>query len=111
MADNDRRGFLKIATCALGGGLGLVVVSPVIRLVVDPADKDTVTTPTEPIDLGAAERLRAGTWRRFDVIAPVVRDAWTTARDVVLGSAWLRRTSETKLEALSATCPHLGCSV
>ena len=29
MADDpDRRGFLKVATCALGGGLGLVVAVP-----------------------------------------------------------------------------------
>jgi menaquinol-cytochrome c reductase iron-sulfur subunit len=113
MADDpDRRGFLKIATCALGGGLGLAAVVPVVRLVVDPAGRQTVTTPKDPIDVGSADKLRVGpSWRKVDVIAPVVRDAWTTARDVVLGAAWLRRPSESKLEALSAVCPHLGCAV
>lgn len=110
--DPDRRGFLKITTCALGGGLGLVIAAPAIRLVVAPAGDQTVTTPTDPIDIGAADGLRVDSqWRKVDVIAPVVKDAWTTARDVVLGAAWIRRPSETKLEALSATCPHLGCAV
>jgi Rieske Fe-S protein len=109
MADPDRRGFL---TCAIGGGLGLVVVTPVVRLVLDPAGKQTVTTPTEPIDVGAVDRLRVGPeWRKLDVVAPVVKDAWTTARDVVLGAAWLRRPTDNQVEALSASCPHLGCPV
>lgn len=113
MADErDRRSFLKVATCALGGGIGLVTVAPAIRLVLDPAGKQTVTTPADPIDLGAAERLRIGpAWRKVDVIAPVVHDAWTTARNVVLGGAWIRRSADTQIEALSATCPHLGCAV
>ena len=110
--DPDRRGFLKVATCALGGGLGLVVVAPAIRLVAGPLGEQTVTTPSDPIDLGAGDQLKVGTeWHKVDVIAPVVKDAWTTARDVVLGAAWIRRPSEQKLEALSATCPHLGCAV
>ena len=53
MADNDpdRRNFLKVATCALGGGVGLVAAVPVLRFVLDPATKTTVTGPTEPLDL------------------------------------------------------------
>jgi menaquinol-cytochrome c reductase iron-sulfur subunit len=110
--DPDRRRFLKLATCGVGGGIGLVVIAPVARLVLDPAGKQTVTTPTDPIDLGAAERLHVGMeWSKVDVIAPVVHDAWTTARNVVLGAAWIRRPADAKLEALSATCPHLGCAV
>ena len=105
----DRRGFLKVATCAIGGGLGLVVVAPALRLVAAPAGEQTVTTPKDPIDVGAVAALGAG-WRKVDVIAPVVTDAWTSARDVVLGAAWLRKNGD-KVEALSAVCPHLGCAV
>jgi menaquinol-cytochrome c reductase iron-sulfur subunit len=84
----------------------------VLRLVVDPAGQQSVTTPSDPIDLGPLDRLRVGTdWRRVEVIAPVVQDAWTTARDVVLGAAWIRRPADSQLQALSAVCPHLGCSV
>ena len=112
MADEDRRKFLKIATCALGGGVGLAVGAPVLTLLADPAGRTTVTTPTAPLDLGPVERFRAGEPpRRVDIVAPVVKDAWKAARDVVLGAAWVRRTGPDKLSALSAVCPHLGCAV
>src|SRR5882672_1192924 len=108
----DRRGFLKVATCVVGGGIGLVAVAPVVRLVLAPSGAQTVVLPTDPIDVGALDRLRVGPeWQKVDVVAPVVQDAWTTARDVVLGAAWLRRPADGKLEALSAVCPHLGCAV
>ncbi len=108
----DRRRFLQVATCALGGGLGLAVLGPTAKLVLAPSDMQTVTTPTEPLDLGTVDRVKVGApWRRYDVIAPSVSDAWSTARDVVLGAAYVRRPTESKLEALSAVCPHLGCPV
>jgi Rieske Fe-S protein len=110
MADDpDRR---KILTCALGGGLGLVIAVPAARLVLGPTRQLTVTTPTDPIDVGAASRVPVGpAWRKVDVVAPVVKDAWQSATDVVLGAAWVRRTAEDKVQALSAVCPHLGCAV
>jgi Rieske Fe-S protein len=112
MADEDRRKFLKVATCAIGGGVGLVVAAPVLTLLADPAGKITVTTPSAPLDLGPAEQFRAGAApRKVDVIAPVVKDAWMASRDVVLGAAWIRRTAPDKIVALSAVCPHLGCAV
>jgi menaquinol-cytochrome c reductase iron-sulfur subunit len=109
MADDDRRTFLKLATCGLGAGVGLAVGIPTLSLVIDPAGQRTVTTPKEPIDLGDPARV-GPTWQRVDVVAPVVRDAWTAARDVLLGAAWVRKRAD-KLEALSAVCPHLGCAV
>jgi len=108
----DRRKFLKIATCALGGGVGVAAAAPVLRLVAAPIGETTVTSPTDPIDVGAIAAIPVGAaWTKVDVIAPVIADAWTTARDVVLGAAWVRRPSESKLVALSASCPHLGCAV
>lgn len=110
--DPNRRKFLKVATCALGGGVGLVAAVPVLRLIIDPAGKTTVTAPTEPLDLGLVDRFRVGAApRKVEVIAPMVKDGWTSARDVVLGAAWVRRTEPTKIEALSAVCPHLGCTI
>jgi menaquinol-cytochrome c reductase iron-sulfur subunit len=111
MADDpDRRGFLKVATCALGGGLGIVLAAPALRLVLDPATQTTVTTPTDPIDLGPVDRFRSDKPLRVEVIAPLVKDAWTTARDVVLGAAWIQ-TQNKQLVAHSAVCPHLGCGI
>ena len=112
MADEDRRKFLKVATCAIGGGVGLVVAAPVLTLLADPASKITVTTPTAPLDLGLAEQFRVGAPpRKVDVVAPIVKDAWMAARNVVLGAAWIQRTAPDKIVALSAVCPHLGCAV
>ena len=39
----------------------------------------------------------------------MIRDAWVSEQNVVLGAAWLRKRD--KLEAVSAVCPHLGCTV
>jgi menaquinol-cytochrome c reductase iron-sulfur subunit len=112
MADEDRRKFLKVATCALGGGVGLVMAAPVLSMLVDPARKMTVTLPTAPLDVGRAEQFRVGGEpSRVDVVAPIVKDGWTAARNVVLGAAWIRRTAPETLVALSAVCPHLGCAV
>ena len=112
MSDEDRRKFLKVATCAIGGGVGLAVAAPVLTLLADPAGKISVTTPSTPLDIGLAEQFRAGEPpRRVDVVAPVVKDAWMAARDVVLGAAWVRRTAPDRIVALSAVCPHLGCAV
>jgi quinol---cytochrome c reductase iron-sulfur subunit, bacillus type len=112
--DPDRRRFLKVATCALGGGVGLVIGVPVLRVVLDPVDKQTVTSPTEPLDLGLAERFRLGAPpQRVEIVAPLVKDGWTAATNVVLGAAWIRRIGPEldALDARSAVCPHLGCAV
>lgn len=112
--DPDRRKFLKVATCALGGGAGLVIAAPVVRLILDPAGKQTVTSSKDPIDAGDARRFElGGPPTRVEIVAPVVQDAWTAARNVVLGAAWVRRTGAgpKEIEARSAVCPHLGCAV
>lgn len=110
--DPGRRKFLKVATCALGGGVGLAVGVPALRLILDPTGKTTVTTPSEPLDLGLVERFKVGAEpRRVEIVAPVVKDAWSASKNVVLGAAFVRRTKDTTVEALSAVCPHLGCAV
>ena len=106
----DRRKFLTLATCGIGGAVGIVVAVPTLSLILDPAGKHTVTTPKEPLDVGDAASL-GPQWRKRDVVAPEIHDAWVTARDVVLGAAWVRKSQNGKLEALSAVCPHLGCPV
>lgn len=109
MADDpDRRKFLKLATCGVGAGIGAAITLPALSLVLDPAGRQTVTTPKAPIDLGDPGRI-SDRWQRIDVVAPVIRDAWVSARDVVLGAAFVRKRD--KLEAVSAVCPHLGCTV
>jgi len=108
----SRRRFLKIATCALGGGIGATVVVPAAQYLLYPVGKRTVTTGGEPIDALPVDRLRPGAPpTRVALVAPAQRDAWGTVRDVPLGAAWVRRDDGGKVEALSAVCPHLGCAV
>ena len=112
MADEDRRKFLKVATCAIGGGVGLMVGAPVLSMLSDPTSPRAVTAPTGPFDLGLTEQFRVGAEpSRVEIVAPIVRDAWTFARNAVLGAAWIRRTAPDKIVALSALCPHLGCAI
>ena len=107
----DRRKFLKLATCGVGGAVGLAVVAPALSLVIEPSRRQTVTTPRDPIDVGDVGML-GKEWRKLDVIAPEVRDAWVTSRNVLVGAAWVRKPETTGvIEALSAVCPHLGCPV
>lgn len=106
----DRRTFLKLATCGIGGAVGAAVALPTLSVLVHPARSQTVTTPKDPIDVGDLGLLGSD-WRKVDVIAPEVRDAWTTQQNVVLGAAWIRKGKGDKPEALSAACPHLGCPV
>ena len=110
--DPDRRKFLGVATCAVGGAAALAVGIPVLRLVASSAGATTVTGPSEALDLGPIDRFKVGAEpRKVEIIAPVVKDAWTAARNVVLGAAFLRRPTADKVIALSAVCPHLGCAV
>lgn len=102
----DRRKFL---TCAIGGGVGVAATVPLIRLVADPAGEQTVTSPRAPLDLGPATRFTESP-TKVDIVAPVIQDAWTAARDVVLGAAYIRRVGN-DLDARSAICPHLGCVI
>src|SRR6187402_524771 len=112
--DPDRRKFLTIATCTLGGGVGLVAAAPVLRLLADPLGKTTVTSPREPFDLGPADRFVEGAPpRKIEIVAPILKDGWTAARNVLIGAAFVRRTGRNPgdLDARSAVCPHLGCAV
>jgi Rieske Fe-S protein len=110
--DPGRRRFLKIATCAIGGGIGAVVAVPAVRYLLDPVGRKVVTTGTEPIDVASITDLEiGGAPKRYRVIAPSIRDGWSTIDDVPLGAAWLSRPSENQVVALSSICPHLGCAV
>jgi Rieske Fe-S protein len=109
MSDPDRRKFLGLATCAVGGGVGVIASVPLVRLILDPVGKQTVTSPREPLDLGPAARF-GEVPTKVDIIAPVIKDAWLGATEVVLGAAFIRRIGE-QLDARSAICPHLGCAV
>lgn len=108
----DRRRFIKVASCALGGGMGAAILLPALRVIGDPTNRTIVTTPSDAIDVGNVERLIVGAAPvKLDVVAPVIRDAWNAAENVSLGAAWVQRQAADKVVALSAICPHLGCAI
>src|SRR5205085_4446870 len=82
---------------------------PIVRIVIDPAGKQTVTTPREPLDIGPVARY-SDEPTKVEIVAPLIKDAWAAARDVVLGAAYVRRSGDA-VQAWSAVCPHLGCAV
>lgn len=109
---SDRRKILRLTACALGGGVAAAAGLPLVRMIADPAGKTTVTGPSAPIDLGPLDRLEVGADPvNLPVIAPEIRDGWNAVQQVVLGSAWVARTSAGECTALSSVCPHLACTV
>ncbi|MGK4007719.1 Rieske (2Fe-2S) protein [Sorangium sp. So ce1036] len=61
------------------------------------------------VRIARLDDLPAGEPRRLQVIGDE-RDAFTVAKDQLLGSVWILREGE-KVRAMSATCPHLGCAI
>lgn len=112
--DSSRRTFMARATLAMGGLIGAVTAVPLLGYLFYPVGKKVVKSPDEPIDVAAAADLPDG---GKPVLVPVnaesVRDAWSVSA-APLGAVWLRKLDKggkTEVVALSATCPHLGCSV
>lgn len=99
-----------MATCALGGGVGVAVAAPAVSYLLHPVGRRTVTAAAEPIDAISVASL-SDLPVRVPLVARSVRDAWSAATDVPLGSAWVRRDERGQVQALSSVCPHLGCAV
>jgi cytochrome b6-f complex iron-sulfur subunit/menaquinol-cytochrome c reductase iron-sulfur subunit len=59
--------------------------------------------------VGRLADLPEGEPRRWQVVGDE-RDAFTVTRNQMLGSVWVMRKGDA-VQVLSATCPHLGCSV
>ena len=106
--DGGRRDALKHLIVLGSAALGCAVAAPAAVFI------------AAPVKVGgaAAERwvrtlrldaLPEGEPRKVSIVADQ-RDAWTVAHDVDLGSVWLVRRGK-DVVALSAVCPHLGCSI
>jgi menaquinol-cytochrome c reductase iron-sulfur subunit len=109
---DSRRGFLKVATAAIGGAIGAVLAYPLVRYVLYPVGRRVVSDPGEPLDILSADALVPGAAPvRVGLAADQVRDAWVVADEVPLGAAWVRRTEDGEVQAFSSVCPHLGCAI
>lgn len=60
--------------------------------------------------VGHLDDLTVGVPRKVTLVGDEV-DAFTRAEKRKLGAVWLLRTGPREVRALSAVCPHLGCSI
>lgn len=106
--DGGRRDALRHLIVLGGAALGCAVGAPAAIFLAAPVK----------VGAGHAERwvktvrldsLTDGEPKKVSIVADQ-RDAWTVAKDVDLGAVWLVRKGD-QVAALSAVCPHLGCSV
>jgi Rieske Fe-S protein len=110
--DQSRRRFLKLATVAMGGMIGLVASIPLVRYLLFPVRRRIVDSPDAPIDvMGANELVAGGAPVKVALRVSGVRNAWNVSDGVAVGSAWVMKDGAGKVTALSATCPHLGCAI
>jgi nitrite reductase/ring-hydroxylating ferredoxin subunit len=103
----SRRKMLKLGVGALGCGLAAVPIVPALGYLV------------HPLRLGPGEAgamLAVGKRASFGAVPVRVdlfadrRDAWNRESNVKLGSCWVLERNGA-LQALSTSCPHLGCAV
>jgi menaquinol-cytochrome c reductase iron-sulfur subunit len=106
----DRRGFLKHCCAGLvGGALALVPIGAGLGGLLAPLRRGA--GGAQAIRVTTLDALPAdGVPRKFPVIAERI-DAWTTYPPAPIGAVYLRRTSDTAVEALNVACPHAGCYV
>ncbi len=108
----SRRSFLKVATMAIGGAIGAIVAIPLVRYLLFPVGRQVVSSADEAVDVMSAAVLEPGAAPvRVQIDADEMRNAWSVSDSVPLGAAWVRKNQNGDVEALSSTCPHLGCAV
>ena len=94
---------------AIGGVVTLVPAVAGIVVLLDPLQHPAAAGGA--VKVTTLEALpKDGVPRMFRVLANR-SDAWNQFTNVPVGSVYLRRTAEDKIEALNATCPHAGCMV
>ena len=108
--DPQRRAFVKKAGAVLLGGLAAAIPATAgLTVFLDPLRRRghsgdfvrVASVDSVPPD---------GIPRKFSVVADRV-DAWNKSPHVPIGAIYLRRTQDSKFEALNVVCPHAGCFV
>ena len=115
--NEDRRQFIKGASCAIGAAIGVVPMAAGVRMALDPLSREAIAVDAEFIRLAEVSDLEAGVPRKFAIVEDK-RDKWSRYKDVPVGAVYLllekaedSKSSEPKVIAYNTVCPHLGCFV
>lgn len=104
--DDSRRGALRmlvtVGSVAYAGALGVAGASFVTGTVGEASRERWLRSVR-------LDELTEGQPRRVPMVGDA-RDAFTVTPAELLGSVWLVRQGS-EVRAMSATCPHLGCSI
>jgi Rieske Fe-S protein len=105
-----RRGFMG-AMVALGSAvIAGVLAVPGVGYVLDPLLRRTGSTGRGWRRLGDVASVPTESPVAIPIVGEV-RDAWTRYPQQKLGTVYLRRKDDRTVLALTAECPHLGCSI
>jgi menaquinol-cytochrome c reductase iron-sulfur subunit len=107
--DPSRRKVLGVLAAAGGCAIAAGAGAPAMALVLAPAGAAGASGGGRWVRTVQKSSLKEGEAQRVAIVSER-RDAWSVERDVVLGSVWLVLRGDA-LQAFSAVCPHLGCSV
>ncbi|MGJ9382025.1 menaquinol-cytochrome C reductase [Salipaludibacillus neizhouensis] len=101
----SRRQFLTYTLTGVGGFMAAGMLSPMVRMALDPALE--ASGGSDFISVGIGEDELTGEPQRVDFNVEIV-DAWHTSEQSQ--SAWIYKEGD-EIVALSPTCTHLGCTV
>ena len=85
--NEDRRQFIKGASCAIGGAIGLVPAVAAVRVVLDPIGKERPRGGGFT-RLAHVDDLEPGKPTKFTILA-TKKDKWSIYRDVPVGAVYL----------------------
>jgi Rieske Fe-S protein len=102
----SRRGFLAIATSAIGGLIGAALAIPAIAYIVGPALQRT--EQGEWVRLGLTSKIELGTPTLFKTVIQR-QSGWIVNENEL--SAYVLTENGREFIAMSNICTHLGCRV
>jgi menaquinol-cytochrome c reductase iron-sulfur subunit len=102
----SRRGFLAIATSAIGGLIGAALAIPAIAYIVGPALQRT--EQGEWVRLGSITKVELGTPTLFKTVIQR-QSGWIVNENEL--SAYILTENGREFIAMSNICTHLGCRV
>ena len=101
----DRRTALKVISGAVGGAAALGVGAPIIRAVMDPSGKTTVSGSGEEVEVGAYDVLpEDGTPMSVPIVLERPSDGWNRMPPTQVGSVWLSKRARRSIRCIGAPC-------